>query len=156
MLHKALIYILNGIPYLTTTLLSLFNTFQDIPKSDRHGTLTHYRISYIGLTSDYNNSIKLPVKDSAKSVTSAVLDLPSSQEDYSVRIVGATAKGESYHKSHIFVPSLEKSKEFHYSIIPTCLNNVAVHYNIAALSVNGLFSKLCHTCKCIIFYEYLS
>ncbi|RUS87823.1 hypothetical protein EGW08_004422, partial [Elysia chlorotica] len=85
--------------------------WKDIPKALCHGKLTHYRISFVSLNSDYNSSIIHQVTERITHSASAVLNLPSKHEDYNVYIVGATIKGESLEGSYILIPSVEKKPQ---------------------------------------------
>ncbi|GFR83005.1 cytokine receptor, partial [Elysia marginata] len=85
--------------------------WRHIPKASRHGTLTHYKISYWSLTSHYANKILSYVINQDKSGTSVDLNLPSRREDYRVSIVGATRVGESRNASLILIPAMKNKPE---------------------------------------------
>lgn len=82
--------------------------WKDIPEAARRGRLTHFTVSFVGLDSNQNGSIICAMTNTEPSATSVLLELPSRHENYRVRIVGATSKGESPFGSFILVPALEK------------------------------------------------
>ncbi|GFR88222.1 cytokine receptor [Elysia marginata] len=103
--------LVNSLQDSATTNRSVRVMWKEIPEASRHGKLTHYTVSYVGIDSNYNGSIVCHVRDTEYPMTSAVLELPSRQEGYRVRVVGATIKGESLQGSYISIPSLEKQPQ---------------------------------------------
>ncbi|RUS89263.1 hypothetical protein EGW08_003006, partial [Elysia chlorotica] len=103
--------------------------WKDIPEASRHGTLTHYTVSYWSLTSQFNHSVISRVE--SDTLTCADLDLPSRQEDYLVKIAGATKKGESPIASYILVPGVRN--------MPAPPHRFLVKRNPSSTSADRLF-----------------